>query len=488
MIVAARLQEGQVPVDGRRPIGIRSAGQLFHQLCGGREARRVLIHVVRRAVEVRDPRPRHASEIVVVERVAVIRLEQVEVDLAEAVGGHGPPFFDQPVRLQLVVRKQHLRVEGRNDAVDRVLQQHDPLALVGGARQHVIEEQRFAQRRRHLGHENRVAGIDERLVRMREARVHRMPHLVRQREDGVERVVVIEQHVGMHAVDGRRVRPASLSRIFVHVDPLTRQHLANRLLVRGAQRRHRRRQPLEHIVVRVFPIEVDQRKRGVVRVVGVESEHALAQPVVPAQRLGAGLRRLDEVLDDRGWNVVAVQRRLERRRISAGSRVKPIALKHGVVQRRVRVGVRFVQFVQLAIRQSAIRLVAIRGEDGAVLAVGQRHVGAGREPDGRILDVGRRQRRVGVVRRRREAARERQQMLAFVVEHVLLLTIEILEGEPIHREIAVVRHPLLDCWKRDAQQLRIEPGARLVQLGEQDLHLLTLCVDLIVTLILVVPE
>ena len=69
----------------------------------------------------RDPRPGHARELVIIERVAMVRLEQREVDLAEVVGGHGPPFFDEAVRLQLVIRKQHLRVERRDDAVNRVL-------------------------------------------------------------------------------------------------------------------------------------------------------------------------------------------------------------------------------------------------------------------------------------------------------------------------------------------------------------------------------
>ena len=38
-------------------------------------------------------------------------------------------FFGQPVRLQLVVREQHLRIEGADNAVDGVLQQDAALAL-----------------------------------------------------------------------------------------------------------------------------------------------------------------------------------------------------------------------------------------------------------------------------------------------------------------------------------------------------------------------
>ena len=105
-----------------------------------------------------------------------------------------------------------------------MLEQHDALALVGRAREHVVEEQRLAQRGRHFGDEDRVAGIDERLMRVREDRVHRVAHLVRQREHGVERVVVVQQHVRLHAVDRRRVGAAPLARVLVDVDALPAEH------------------------------------------------------------------------------------------------------------------------------------------------------------------------------------------------------------------------------------------------------------------------
>jgi len=50
-------------------------------------------------------------------------------------------------------------------------------------------------------------------------------------------------------------------------------------------------------------------------------------------------------------------------------------------------------------------------------------------------------------------------MLTFVVEHVLLLTVEILDGEAVLGEIAVSRHPLLNRRERNLEQFRIEPGA-----------------------------
>ena len=64
----------------------------------------------------------------------MIGLQQTEVDLAEHLRRDRLPFLHQPVRLQLVVGEHHLRVERADDAVDGVLQQHDPLALIGGPR------------------------------------------------------------------------------------------------------------------------------------------------------------------------------------------------------------------------------------------------------------------------------------------------------------------------------------------------------------------
>ena len=113
---------------------------------------------------------------------------------------------------------------------------------------------------------------------------------------------------------------------------------------------------------------------------------------------------------------------------------------------------------------------------------------AGRELDDRMLHVGGRQRRVGVVRRRREPARQRQQVFALFVEHVLLLPVQVLDGKAVDRELGVGVQPLLHGRQRNLQQLGVEPGARLVRLREQNLHLLTARVDLVVALVLVVLE
>ena len=170
-------------------------------------------------------------------------------------------------------------------------------------------------------------------------------------------------------------------------------------LILRSERRDRRSEPIEDVVVLIGTIEIDERNRRVVRMVLLEAEHALPEPVVAAQRLGARLGRLDQILDDRGRNVVAVECRVERRFVAARFGEKQIALQDRVVQRRIGVDVRLVQPVQLDECLFAIGLVAVRRQDRPILTVGQRDV-AGRQPHGRVLDVGCRKRRIGIVRSR----------------------------------------------------------------------------------------
>ena len=83
------------------------------------------------------------------------------------------------------------------------------------------------------------------------------------------------------------------------------------------ERSHGRGQPFEHALVRILLLDIQQRNGRVVGVIGVEPEDALAQPVIPAKRLGSRFGRRDQVFDNGRRNVVAVQRRVKRRSITA---------------------------------------------------------------------------------------------------------------------------------------------------------------------------
>jgi hypothetical protein len=127
-----------------------------------REAGRVLVHVVGRVEEVPDARPGVLVEVVACQRVAVVVLQQLHVQRIQHLGGDGLALLHQAVRLQLEVGEHHLRVEGAQDLVGRVLQQQEALLRVGGLAQQVFQQEAFVGDAGHLGHEDRVVGGGER--------------------------------------------------------------------------------------------------------------------------------------------------------------------------------------------------------------------------------------------------------------------------------------------------------------------------------------
>ena len=195
----------------------------------------------------RDSRPRQARKRVEVQRVAVIVGQQLLVGLGENLGRDRLILFGEPMRAQLVVRKQHLRVERPGDVVDGVLEQNDPFDRIRRSREHVLEQQRLAQRGRHLRNENRVVRVDEGLGFVRQDRVHRVTHLVGRREDVVERVGVVEEHVRVRAVHRCRVGARALAFVFVDVDPAALEARAETLLVVRTERCDRLHDPGEHV-------------------------------------------------------------------------------------------------------------------------------------------------------------------------------------------------------------------------------------------------
>ena len=75
-----------------------------------------------------------------------------------------------------------------------------------------------------------------------------------------------------------------------------------------------------------------------------------------------------------------------------------------------------------------------------------------------------------------------------MVEHVFLLVEEAFDGEPVQRQIRVCVEPSANRLERNGEQLGVEPRARLLLPGKQNLHLLPASIDVVVPLILVVLE
>ena len=213
-----------------------------------------------------------------------------------------------------------------------------------------------------------------------------------------------------------------------------------------------------------------------------------AELVIALERCDPGSGGLDEILDDRRRDVVAVERGVERARVAPRAGLEPVALADAVVERRVGVEAVLVGLVERAERRGAVCLFAPRRQDRAVLPVRHRHVLAGREPHGLELRVRRRQRPVGVVRRRRQPAGQRHQSLAGLVEHVFLLAIEILDRKAIQPQRLGGVHPAADGRQRNLEQLGVEPRLGLLPPGKENLDLLPFRIDGVVPLILVVAQ
>ncbi len=238
----------------------------------------------------------------------------------------------------------------------------------------------------------------------------------------------------------------------------------------------------------VLLIPLDERHELVVRVVGLQPQHTLPQPVVPAQRLRPRLGGCDKVFDDGGGNVVRVERRLQRAAELPRLRHEPVALEHAVVHGCIRVGMRRERVVKGVKRRCAIRLMAVRLQQRVVLPVRQRDLSAIVKRNLGVPDVGIRQHRVDVVRRVAESTGQRQQVLARFVQHVLLLVIDALDGESVYSQRVVGGHPAADRLDRNPQQLRREPRASFGGFREQNLHALPPTVRVVVALILVVRQ
>src|SRR6185503_12425135 len=112
----------------------------------------------------------------------------------------------------------------------------------------------------------------------------------------------------------------------------------------------------------------------------------------------------------------------------------------------------------------------------------------GAERDFWKLRVGGRERLIGLARRAGQPRGERHQPLALLVEHVLLLAIDLFDRETVAVEIDARRQPASNRGERNRQELGAEPGCAFLPSSQQSLHLLLARVDLVVALILVVAQ
>jgi hypothetical protein len=185
---------------------------------------------------------------------------------------------------------------------------------------------------------DRVAGGHERLALVGEHRVHGVAGLVGEGEDGVERIVVVEQQVRSDAVHAGTVGAAAFALVFVDVDPPAGDELPVLGHVVLAERGDRGDEEVADGGVRVGALRFVDRDEAVVEVVVLEAEQLLAQLEVALERSGAGADGVDQRLHHGGRNGVAVERGVERGRVVPGLGGEPAALQNAVVDGGVGIG------------------------------------------------------------------------------------------------------------------------------------------------------
>ena len=149
---------------------------------------------------------------------AVVELVEIVVDLAEGLGSEGLPLFRQLVDLQLELGKHGLTVEGGAELLQEVVDEHRPLALVGGLFQQVLHQQGLVAGGGHLRHKQHIVGVNIGLVLAAEIGVHGVAHLMGQGEGAVEGILVVEEDIGVDgAADG--VGAGALALVLINIHP-----------------------------------------------------------------------------------------------------------------------------------------------------------------------------------------------------------------------------------------------------------------------------
>ena len=253
-----------------------------------------------------------------------------------------------------------------------------------------------------------------------------------------------------------RVGARALAGSRIHVDPALGEGARRGRGVVRAERGERG----EHVLLRLFHgvVQIDRRDERRVQIVVVqlrEPHHALAQVQVAVERREIAVHAVDQPRVDRGRNVRAVERPLERALVLPGLRVEHVRLHlpvHGRAERAAEGAERTEEGAHDLFAIGAVRHGAIEAERGAVeldaLPVRERHrrkrkVRVGQD----AVDVGR---RAGHDRRARE------QTLFGVGERVLAPAQDVVQVELVDTQPRFPGDELVDRRAIDLENLRFD--------------------------------
>ncbi len=425
----------------------------------GRDAGGVLVDVEVH-VHVQELRPGDADTRPIERHLVSIALrEQVGGDAAEDVGAEGRAALGAGVRRQLELRQGGHDEEVAVVVGHRLFDQRDLQVAVGLGAEQVVAHHGLVEVGRHLGHEQAVAAIDERLRPPRVVRVQRVAQLVRQRAQA-EHVVLIRHHDERpRAVGAAGERALALAAVARPIHPaLFQAAAAQDIDVLRAQRRHARRDPLDGLRERHGRLGRGQRRLDVVDAQRIQPQRPFAQPpvTVPGGQVRAEGR--DEVVEHLHRDVVRLQRAVQRGGVAAHPRGEDVLFngrgqrgRVGVLERQIAVGVALP-------RAAAHRAVGVgdQGPDAGLAHLQLRTAGGDR---GRELHVRVVQRVVDAERTAERIAGQRQHLLHLAGAHMGLAAAQPIDVVGEESQVGGRRDPALHPVKAQRHELRVEECA-----------------------------
>ena len=247
-----------------------------------------------------------------VDLAAVALGEEVGHEFDHRVGGEGLTIFDTGVSLEFEAGEgghdEEITVKIRHGLFD----DRDPKVFIWIGFEQVVAYHSLMEVGGDFGHEERIIGVDERLVLPREVRVHGVAEFVRERGDAENFVGVRHHDEGMRARRAPRERAATFAFVGVDVHPaFFERAVAEDADVVPAHREQAFGDPFDRLMERDFGMRGDERRPDVVGFERFEAERFAADLEIAVPGGEILFESFDQGVENIDGDVVFVQHHFE---------------------------------------------------------------------------------------------------------------------------------------------------------------------------------
>ena len=244
----------------------------------------------------RNPCPLKRYLLVAYHIGAVVETVQRAVLFTQRVRRQRLSALDHPAHLKLKLREHRLAVDRALELVEEVVDEIRALFFVPGLSQKMAHEQNLVAGGGDLRDEDHIVACADGLRLLAVIAVQGVAHLVGDGEHGVERVLVVQKHIGVRAGIAGGVCAAALAAVFVHVYPAAVKALSEKRGIVLAQHLER----VEHGFLCVFEAYLRRRVgyNGGVYVVHmklVNAQKLFAHGDIAVHLVHVGVNGVDEI-------------------------------------------------------------------------------------------------------------------------------------------------------------------------------------------------